>query len=228
MRKLVVLAATLCALTLGTRVDASTITVATTNDPSLSSLTPLFTFTAGGTLANPAGSTLDGSWLGTGLNLLFAPTGQTFSNVTFDFPKLTAIGYAAPIATQGGILFGAGSFTFYYGGSALLTYAWSQAVLNDSSLGSSDLFLQGVSITAAGALAGWTFTNPQIFSFAFANATNTIGRALQGLGGRTASWTASFTSSAGPPIPEPGSLILLGGGLVALAATVRRRKLRKR
>jgi PEP-CTERM motif-containing protein len=225
MRKGVVLAATLCALTLAARVDASTITVATTNDPSLSSSTPLFTFAAASTVA---GSTLDGSWLGTGMNLLFAPTGQTFSDVTFDFPTLTAIGLVPAITTQGGILFGAGSFSFFFNGAALLTYAWNSAVLNDSSLGSSDLFLQGVSITGSGALAGWTFANPQMFSFAFANATNTIGNALQGISGRTASWTASFTSSAGPPIPEPGSLILLGGGLVALAATVRRRKLRKR
>src|SRR5215203_2400011 len=160
MRKVLVLGAALCALTMAARVDAASITVATFADPSTTSSTPLFTYLAGtGTTANPTGSTLSGGWSGTGLDLLFSPTAQTFSDVTFDFASLTSTG---GFATAGGsmLFFGTGSFSFIYNGSALLTYSWSSATLTDTSVSSSDLLLQGLTITAAGALAGWTFSPP--------------------------------------------------------------------
>ena len=46
-------------------------------------------------------------------------------------------------------------------------------------------------------------------------------------GSCTSTFSGSFAITAGSSVPEPGSLVLIGAGLLGLATTLRKRKKKK-
>jgi hypothetical protein len=184
--------------------SADSITIATFEDPTGGSGTPLFTLTNLDP-DDPSGATLSGSWTGTGLKLLYSPTGASFSDVTFSFTTY-ATGDGDPI---GGYFFGPGSFSFMKGPNVLLTYAWDEAILSDSGFGSNQVEGLKISVPGSSPLYGATFSDPQSMSFNFTNSTGVLSS------GGTIKWTSAFTSSAA--VPEPSLLILLGLGILGVA-----------
>jgi hypothetical protein len=197
---------------------ATSLTVATFQDPSGSASNALFTFTQGsGTTANPVGSIVSGGWSTMGSNLLFAPTNTTFNNTTFSFGPFTVTS-----ANFNGLNFGPGSFTFGQGSTSLLTYNFDQASLTNTNVGSTNLNAQIVSITGLGPLAGYTFSSPQSFAFGLTNGVGGISCVLAG-SCASSTWTAAFTSSATVnQVPGPSTLLLLGTGLIGLGMWGRR------
>jgi hypothetical protein len=172
-------------------------TIATFADPAAGPLTPLFTVD---------GSTVTGGWADerTGLNLDVVLTGTTYPDAFFNMTPLTLTGFIT----------GSGTIKFYADGenpaavSPLFQIDFTSSQVSTLGLGGDNIFsLNGVAFSGR-AVAGYTFTGNEVFSFSFAN--------LKSLSEtyRAFSATAAFTSSAAGT-PEPATLLLLGlGGLL--------------
>lgn len=171
----------------GAAVSSQAFTVATFSDPS-SGTPSLFSLT---------GTTLTGSWTGTGLNLQLYPNSTVYNNVTFTM---------APVTRVGTFGLGAGSIVFLDSSSnPLLTVSFASGTVLSP-------FFFGASFTNSDNVV---FTSPYIntanytdeqFSFSFANQKGRNG---------DYTYTASFTSSA-EAVPEPASIAVLGVGAAAL------------
>ena len=201
--------------------QATTITVATSGDPSENSLNPLFTadFRAG-TMK------LTGGWADTktGLTLEVPYSDHTIANRTafsdawfkMDDVIITSTGTLAGLGTYG--LTGPGTINFYAHGTTanpLVTINFQSSFVSGFGFSADNAEnLNGVKIS--GSEISGTLSEER-FSFAFANNKNLT--PIRAADGFTA--TASFTSSA---IPEPSTLILLGMGTLAVAGWLWRKR----
>lgn len=188
MNKLFILSAAVAVL--GTTANA--FTLATFDDPSNGSV-PMFTVT---------GSSVSGSWLGSGLNLKIPATSSIYNNVKMDMASVT----------RTGTNLGSGMVSFWDTdqNNPLFTISFDSAVIFEP-FGTAGSYLNSNNVTFGGsAIASLGVLDEEQFSFSFANPTS-------GQNGNT--YTASMTSSA---VPEPASMIALGLGLAALGA--RRKK----
>jgi hypothetical protein len=197
MKKAIVLAlGAACA----TSAFAQSFAVATFSDPAAGSGTPIFTFD---TTAN----TLQGSWTGLGLTLThpgFTSGGST-SNVTFQ----TSVINLTPIAGQVYSM-GAGTVDFFDSSSNLIFSISFSGGLFVNPFSASSAEIAGDSVSFSGPNVPSGLTN-ESFSFSLANAVRTA---------NGWQYTSAFTSSA---VPEPGSMLVLGAGIAALAARRRRK-----
>lgn len=170
------------AVFMATTASAETVTIATFNDPSPSSLSPLFLFDA-------ATNQLSGGWGFDGLTL--ETIGGVFEDATF---SLTAL----PGAGAGAV--GAGTIEFRDSGDdVIFTMAFDSAFLSIDTFGATE-FNASNDVVFTGSILPFA-VQAESFSFAFANQV-----AVGGEGGYSA--TAAFTSSA-EVIPEPTTLVML-------------------
>ena len=181
--------------------NAQSSTIATFQDPAVSSDTPLFFF-------NTATNILTGSWTGPGLNL-HTPGfvgGGTVSNAKMQMDPVAF----TPVGSTGIFTGGAGQVKFYTNdvNNPFFVINFTGATLfNPLNFGASEFAGSSVSFSGTNVPAGLT---SEQFSFALANPR--VGQE----GGLL--YTASFTSSA---VPEPATMTALALGA---AAMLRRRK----
>jgi len=172
---------------------AQTVTMVTFADPAPDASTPLFTFD---------GAQFAGGWSGLNLDLLTPglPLTADIPDATFTMTTLSATQIVPGYYSLSG-----GTIDFYDASSVLvfqITFQ-SASLAPEIGFGASDLALQNVTFFDP-AQPTQTFGQDR-FAFSFANDATV---------GNTATWTASFTSSA---IPEPASLgLLVAGGLLIL------------
>lgn len=214
-----------------TSASADPVTVASFADPGGSKF---MSYTTDGT---NAGTTFTGGYdlLGLIFNII-EPIAASYPNATFTFPTLTATAFLEPIPGATLTRFNGGQIDFF---DALLNpifhIVFGAATLTDpgGSIGGSVLALQGVNLFLP---SGDPYFDPQDFSFTLigpepgvAGGPSTVSgaRALALSSGtpQSLSWGSSFNASADlTQVPEPGSMFLLGTGLVGLATSVRRRR----
>jgi hypothetical protein len=170
-------------------------TIATFSDPASNGGDYLFELTD---------STLRGGWSAPGLDLITPITVEVYEDATFTMTDLTVDESGA---TSGGTIQffeSAGA-----GGELILQIDFDAAqAYPPFGFGATSLIV-GQNVSFSGPIITIPLEE-ESFAFSFANQVETPT-------GYT--WTAAFTSSA---IPEPGTLMLLGLGSAALAATRRR------
>ncbi len=194
----VVLVASLSAVSAA---HATSVTIATFDDPSLNANSPLFTRN---------GSVFSGGWSGLGLLLRTPGTpAPDYADATFTLSPLTVVSDFGPFA------FLSGGFVQFYDSSnnPVLRVDFSSAALsNVFSLGASDFNANNVTFSGA-AVAGMTLSAEQ-FAFSFANPsiTDTTHYTV----------TSAYTSSADAVIPAPGTALI--AGVLGLGAARRRRR----
>ncbi|MCL4813467.1 MAG: PEP-CTERM sorting domain-containing protein [Vicinamibacteraceae bacterium] len=214
--------------------SAAPVTVVSFLDPEVGDTDPdyLFTFVSSGA-PNFAGSTLTGSYTSgpsTGnlmLSLFDGFTTTLYQNTSMDSFTITATNGSCDAADQCEIFFSPGTtITFRDESSAPIFYmSFDSATLNspaNNGFGSSDLALQNVNLFLP---TGDPFADPESFSFSFAAQTG--GEIADAdFQGATVRWTSSMTGSAEvgtTQVPEPGTMLLLGIGLLTSAGLFRRR-----
>jgi len=201
----------LCAMTMLAATVEASFTVATFDDPALSSATPLFT-------VDWTAETVTGGWADgmENLDLVFAQSGNTFQDAWFSMNTLDIISET----TFGGYTYGItgpGQIDFYADGtstSPLMTASFDQAMVSRTGLAADDFFSENVTFTGS-QIAG-TVNNEQ-FSFSFANIVSLLDLIkadnINYIVPEGFTATAAFTSSA---VPEPATLLLLSLGGVLL------------
>jgi hypothetical protein len=192
----------------------------------------------GSLISNSARTTLTlSSSLLTGLSGL-APFGISDQSLTYS--ACHATGCLGSVAfTTGtkatGFLFSQ-SATFNAGGSITVTgsgfsftgqfaagASWTCTPAGTSGCNSSGgtWFFNGTVVNGTLTINGKTFTIPTAGTVQI----TTSGKAPTGSTGQPLTWTdAGGTTTFASPVPEPGSLVLVGGGLVAVGAFTKRRK----
>ncbi len=181
--------------------EATSVTIATFDDPSLNANSPLFTRN---------GSIFTGGWSGSGLLLRTPGTpAPDYADATFTVSPLTVVTDFGPFA------FLSGGFVQFYDSSSnpVLRVDFSSAALsNVFSLGASDFNANNVIFTGS-AVNGLTLSGEQ-FAFSFANPqiSDTTHYTV----------TSAFTSSADAVIPAPGTALI--AGVLGLGAARRRRR----
>jgi hypothetical protein len=180
---------------------ATSVTIATFDDPSLNANSPLFTRN---------GSIFSGGWGGTGLLLRTPGTpAPDYSDATFALSPLTVTTDFGPFAYL------SGGFVQFYDSSSnpVLRVDFSSASLsNVFSLGASDFLANNVTFSGA-AVAGLTLSAEQ-FSFSFANAAITDPTHY--------TVTSAYTSSAEAVVPAPATGLI--AGVLGLGVARRRRR----
>jgi hypothetical protein len=192
------------AAALGSSALGVTTTIATFDDPSLSSATPLFTRN---------GNVFSGGWGAPGLLLRTPGTAAPdYANATFTLSPLTVVNDFGAFAIMSG-----GVVEFFDSASnPVLRVDFSSASLsNVFSLGASDFLANNVSFSGS-AVAGLTLSS-ESFAVSFSNPVITDSPVNAHY-----SVTSAFTSSAEVIIPTPATGLGIAG-LLGLVATRRRR-----
>lgn len=188
-----------------TGAEATTVTIATFDDPTFDSSTPLFK-------VDLIKNLITGGWADSQNNLDLDIKDTVYENAYF---TMTPISYTTGVVAGAT---GSGTITFFENNqnTPLIQIDFDSARVSPLYFGGMDqFFADGVVITGS---AIDTPVYDESFSFSFANQ-----QAIDGDWNNGFTATAAFTSSA---IPEPATVLLLGAG--GMAALMKKRKLMAR